>query len=104
PRCLIAEPKVLRQPQHHCFVRDRVGRVNEKLDQEREPQLALRSLKHGKLRYETAQTCGYSGRHRFFRRDYFFSYLTHGAELFRHSERSRGIPCYALTVAPRDLS
>src|SRR5215831_6948989 len=90
PGCLIAEPKVLRQPQHHRLVRDRVRRVNEKLNQKREPQLALRALKNSELRYEAAQTCGFSDRHSFFLRDYFFGCLAHGAELFRHSERSRG--------------
>ena len=42
-RGLIAEAEILRQPQDHRLVRDRVGRVDEKLDQERQPKLALRS-------------------------------------------------------------
>src|SRR5262249_28349050 len=101
--CLIAEAEVLRQPQHHCFVCDRVGCVNEKLDQERKPQLALGSLEHGEFRHETTQTCGYFGRHGFSQRDSFFVCWPHAAKLFRHPERRRGPPWNYFTASQRDL-
>ena len=46
PGRLIAEAEVLREPQDHRLVRDRVGGVDEELDQEREPQLASRASQH----------------------------------------------------------
>ena len=44
PGGLIAEAEVPREPQHHRFVRNRVCGVDEELDQERQPQFALRPL------------------------------------------------------------
>ena len=49
PGRLIAETQILRQPQDHRLVRDRVGRVDQELDQEREPQFPVRSFQHREL-------------------------------------------------------
>ncbi len=45
-RCLIAKPQVLRQPQDHGLIRDRVGGVDQELEQERKPELTSRSAEH----------------------------------------------------------
>ena len=65
-RGLIAEAEVLRKPQNHRFVRDRVGGVDEELDQERQPQLALSAFEDGELRDESSQPALRSGRSNFF--------------------------------------
>ena len=54
-RRLVAEAEILREPQDHRLVRDRVGGVDQELEQERQPQLALRPVSTVNLRDETAK-------------------------------------------------
>ena len=55
PGGLVVKAEILRKPQNHRLIRDRVRGVDEELDQERQPQLALRSLEDGELREKSAQ-------------------------------------------------
>ena len=79
PGCLIAEAEIFRQPQHHRFVGDRVGGVDQQLDQEREPKLALRAAKHGELSNEAAKAARRRRRNDFFGGDRrgLFGYFGH---------------------------
>ena len=80
---MIAEAEILRQPEHHRFVRDRVSRVNQELDQERQPKVALRAAQHGESSDEAAQ----SRRSDMLLRDYLFRCFGH-----RFSDDSRFLP------------
>ncbi|MEY2491904.1 MAG: hypothetical protein QOH24_855, partial [Verrucomicrobiota bacterium] len=52
-RRLIAEPQILRQPQHHGLVRDRIRCVDQELDQERQPKLPPRGFENSKFGEES---------------------------------------------------
>ena len=79
-RALIAEAEIFRQPQDHRFVRDRVGGVDEKLDQERQPEFALRSAQDGELADESGEARVQDRTDAFFRRHDGF-----GGEVFFHA-------------------
>src|SRR5207302_10368834 len=66
-----------RKPQDQSLIRDRVRRDDEQLDQEREPQLALRSLEHSKLGDKTARTCQHDWSDAIFRCERLFDCFSH---------------------------
>src|SRR6202030_3809988 len=77
-RSLITEAEVFRQPQEYRLVGDRVGGVDQELDQEREPKLAPRAFEHGKLGDESAKSIRRRWRNDFFRGNDFSNYFAHG--------------------------
>ena len=60
-RRLVAEAEVLREPQDHRLVRDRVGHVDEELEEERQPKLATRAAEDGEFADESGETAGRGG-------------------------------------------